>query len=78
MDRRTFLGNASATALVLGQTPLRALAAEPGSGPLLLNRIGITWVDADCLSEFECSQLGLAHLNSNLSLFHCNDIAERR
>jgi Tol biopolymer transport system component len=40
MQRRGFLGCASAAALALGQAPLRALAVEPGSGALLLNRIG--------------------------------------
>jgi Tol biopolymer transport system component len=72
MDRRTFLGGAAAWAGVLAQAPLRAAAAVPGNGPLLLNRIGpsasqIFLCNADGSGERKLIDSGTLDYNASFS-----------
>ncbi|MGC3984235.1 MAG: hypothetical protein QM777_05635 [Pseudorhodoferax sp.] len=72
MDRRKFLGGASAAACMLAQRPLAALAAEPGQPPLLLNRIGpsasqVFIADADGGNERKLIDSGTLDYNASFS-----------
>ena len=73
MDRRKFLGGATAVAAAFAQAPMRALAAQPQkNGPLLLNRIGpsasqIFIADADGSNERKLIDSGTLDYNASFS-----------
>jgi Tol biopolymer transport system component len=72
MDRRTFLGGVSIAACAWAQAPMRALAAEPKQGPLLLNRIGpsasrIFIANADGANERKLIDSGTLDYNASFS-----------
>ena len=75
MDRRKFIGGASAAVLALAQKPLAVLAAEPNKpaqGALLLNRIGpaasqIFVANADGTNERKLIDSGTLDYNASFS-----------
>lgn len=74
MDRRKFLGGASATALVLGHAPITALAQQTAAPqrPLLLNRIGpsasrLFIANADGTNERKLVDSGTLDYNASFS-----------
>lgn len=72
MDRRRFLGGASAAMLTLAHKPLLALADESRPGPLLLNRIGpsasqIFIANADGSNERKLVDSGTLDYNASFS-----------